>query len=299
MQVVDFRVIVITYNRAESVMKLLRTLDTVEMDGDSARLEIWLDRNREGRVDNATLKAVSNFKWKRGPTRVHVQKRHVGILGQWIDTWAPRDHSRTSREIGVIIEDDNSMSPYIWRWLKAVHRHYANNPEFLGAVLTSDQLNTANYVPLIAPKNDTVFFYKCPGTWGMSATAYHWHSFQTWYHRIQKERPDFHPYVDATPTITGWYKSFEKSGTHSSMWEMWLVYYAYAERVFTVFNNLPRYNGDRKSCLSLNRREVGLHVGSKGQENLCTLLDHWKDEYVVFPSKTTKLDWDAKVIAMY
>ena len=49
-ETVDFRVVVITYNRAVSVMKLLRSLDTVHVDGDSARLEIWVDRDRQGQI---------------------------------------------------------------------------------------------------------------------------------------------------------------------------------------------------------------------------------------------------------
>ena len=47
-ETVDLRVVVITYNLAVSVMKLLRSLDTVHTDGDSARLEIWIDRDRQG-----------------------------------------------------------------------------------------------------------------------------------------------------------------------------------------------------------------------------------------------------------
>ena len=70
---VDFRVIVITFNRADSLSKLLRSLDTLELDGDRAALEIWIDRHRKYGVDQRTLEVASAFKWKGGPTRVHVQ----------------------------------------------------------------------------------------------------------------------------------------------------------------------------------------------------------------------------------
>ena len=71
--VVDFRVIVITFNRAISLSKLLRSLNTLLLDGDSAALEIWIDRNRKNNVDQRTLEVASAFSWKIGPTRVHVQ----------------------------------------------------------------------------------------------------------------------------------------------------------------------------------------------------------------------------------
>jgi len=77
---VDFRVIVITFNRADSLSKLLRSLDTLVLDGDRAALEIWIDRHRTKGVDQRTLEVASAFKWKGGPTRVHVQVALVMFL---------------------------------------------------------------------------------------------------------------------------------------------------------------------------------------------------------------------------
>jgi len=70
---VELRVIVITFNRSDSLLKLLRSLDTLVLDGDRAALEIWIDRHRKNGVDQRTLEVASAFKWKGGPTRVHVQ----------------------------------------------------------------------------------------------------------------------------------------------------------------------------------------------------------------------------------
>jgi len=72
--VVDLRVIVIAFNRADSLTKLLRSLDTLLLDGHRAALEIWIDRDREKNcVDQRTLEVASAFNWRGGPTRVHVQ----------------------------------------------------------------------------------------------------------------------------------------------------------------------------------------------------------------------------------
>jgi len=70
---VDLRVIVITFNRPGSLLKLLRSLDTLVLDGDRAALEIWIDRSRKNVVDGRTLEVASEFKWKGGQTRIHVQ----------------------------------------------------------------------------------------------------------------------------------------------------------------------------------------------------------------------------------
>ena len=54
-ELVDFRVIVIAYDRNKSLRKLLESLDALELDGDSARLEIWLDRGWNGAVHRPTF----------------------------------------------------------------------------------------------------------------------------------------------------------------------------------------------------------------------------------------------------
>jgi hypothetical protein len=150
---VDFRIIVITYNRAVSLLKLLRSLDDLELDGDRAALEIWIDVNDKGQSHDETVKAARSFQWKKGPTRVHIQTSHAGIMGQWIDTWRPRPESK---ELGIILEDDISVSPMAYRWLKAVHKAMANRTDFVGASLTSDQMSVHSSNPkgpLAAPKN--------------------------------------------------------------------------------------------------------------------------------------------------
>lgn len=294
---VDFRIIVITYNRDESLMKLLRTIDELELDGDTAALEIWIDVNKAGGFHNKTVSAAKSFKWKKGPTRVHIQTSHAGIYGQWIDTWRPRDP--TSKERVLILEDDISISKYAYRWIKAVHGSYGSHPDFAGSSLTSDEQKShdGKYRVLYRPKNETVFMYKCLGTWGFSPRTSMWADFQDWYHEHIVKK-DFHPYV---PNIapTQWYKGFEASGNADSMWEQWFVYYAYKEKLFTVYNNLKNVNGDDKSCLCINRREVGLHVNSKGREDYCSLLDRWKDDFVSFPKRIAKLDWSGDVIDKY
>jgi len=70
---VDFRVIVLTLNRTQSLSLLLRSVDTLILDGNRAALEIWIDRDRHNNVDQQTLQVATEFSWKAGPTRVHVQ----------------------------------------------------------------------------------------------------------------------------------------------------------------------------------------------------------------------------------
>ena len=100
-------------------------------------------------------------------------------MGQWIDTWRPRDNS--DAELGLILEDDLSVSPFAYRWLRAVNRAYRNRTDFVGSSLQSDEvrvLSTSPKSPIAGPKNDTALMYKCLGTWGFAPRPLHWRRFQ-------------------------------------------------------------------------------------------------------------------------
>ena len=130
--VVDLRIIVITFNRSESLRQLLESLEDVEMDGDTAALEIWIDRSSTtGEVDARTVDRARRFRWRRGRKRVHIQRRHVGICGQWIDTWRP-PASRDDREMALILKDDLSISPYVYRWWKAAMNRFYGDDRLAG-----------------------------------------------------------------------------------------------------------------------------------------------------------------------
>jgi len=73
---------------------------------------------------------------------------------------------------------------------------------------------------------------------------------------------------------------------------IWFAYYMQIDQLYAVYSNLNVYTGGKKDCLCINRREKGLHYHVKGRENLCRLMTVWKDEYVVFPNTTFRLDWD-------
>jgi len=178
---VDLRIIVITFNRPESLLTLLNCLNSLELDNQSAAIEIWIDRSRKNRnVHQETVTAASQFQWSKGPTRVHVHKTHVGLYGQWINTWRPADNS--DEELAMFLEDDLTVSKYAYRWARAVFRAYGKRTDFAGASLVGYQMQYLSVKPqrnrLAGPKNHTVFMHKCFGWWGFVPNPMHWRQFQ-------------------------------------------------------------------------------------------------------------------------
>ena len=280
-----------TYNRAESLLKVLNSLDKLELDGATASLEIWIDKPKDKDVVHApTLKTARDFVWSRGQKRVHVQQRHVGIYGQWIDTWQPRGN-----ELSLILEDDISVSPFAWRWIKAVHNNFGNRSDILGYTLQSEGVTTAVGGKAInAPKEAKVFMNRQMGSWGFAPHPKVWAEFQEWYHEVRKDK-NFKPYVGGGVVFDSWYKNFEKKGTQDSMWTIWFIKYTNERDMYGINNNLVSYTGDKNTQLAVHRREAGLHFQGKGLNNEGKLLTTWKEEYVQFGKTIPKYEFNGKM----
>ena len=285
---VDLRLIVLTYKRSESLRRLLSSLNDLVVDGDSVSLHIWIDRSQDGSLDAATAAVAAGFPWTLGPYRVHIQRQHVGIYGQWIDTWRPR---AASREMALILEDDISVSPYAYRWLKAARRFYGHRPDVMGYTLQSDNVNrAAGGGPLQESSKKTAFMYRLLGSWGFAPRPDVWRDFQDWFHRVREDSA-FKPYVPDL-TMTKWYKAFELKRTADSMWTMWFIHFTDSRKLFCVYNNLNAFLRNGNRSLAVNRKEPGLHYSGKAVNNTRELLRSWDPAYTVFPKATTMFAFD-------
>ena len=292
---VDFRIIVMTYRRPASLLLLLESLDRLEMDGDTAILEIWIDRDKvTDAADCETLEVAALFNWTRGVRRVHVHQQHVGIYGQWIDTWRPRTDGN---ELALLLEDDMTVSPYVYRWIKAAHRQYGSRTDVAGYTLQSEEVSKATGTginhKLTGPEGDSTYLFKRIGTWGFAPNPQHWVAFQDWYHLASLD-DTFRPYVPNAPIITKWYKEQEKQGRQDHMWSMWHVYYTDTNNIFTLYNNLEMSVTEENILLAENRRESGLHFSGAWFPSFRSskILEKWSEQYTKFPNNPVMFDWN-------
>lgn len=251
-----FEVIVLTYNRAKSLRRCLESIEHAFYDNHVIRLSIWIDRSLKGsRVNKDVLNIAINCTWSHGIKIVHVWDKHVGLYGQWLDTFNPMlDNHRA-----VIIEDDLELSPHYYTWLKGASESYSKRPDIFGYTLQKGTLRAdqrSNKLKLSIPETEKVFLYLLVGSWGYSPEPKAWRRFRKWFHNSICN-PSFKPYVDGLIT-TAWYKSQEKKKT---MWTMWHIWFANKYKLYTVYANL---NDNRTLAASWN--EIGLHF-SKSMPN--------------------------------
>lgn len=325
----DLRIIVLTFNRPTSLLEILHSLTSLEVDGDSVLLEIWIDKSKDGELDAKTFNYARSFRWKQGPVHVYVQDKHEGIIGQWIYSWRPKLKANTNYskfpgrdspgsddyEIGLILEDDLTVSPYAYRWLKAARHHFRKTSNLAGITLQSEGLIVAENGRPFDPDPRVTgpsFLYKLVGSWGFAPNPENWVKFQEWF---RNNKGEVQPYV-ANILMTRWYKNFEKRHVSDTMWTMWFIYFCHLNNFNTVYSNLvrndqfysqpstfrPNQTTTRierpakrsRACLVLNRREPGLHFSTKVKLNQSCINWSWRAEFVAFKKNQTVFDFRGK-----
>ena len=81
---VDLRIIILTFNRAHSVMRLLASINDAFLENDTVLIEIWIDRMQNGSFSKEIVDFASKFNFTQGVCSIIVQPTHVGITGQWL-----------------------------------------------------------------------------------------------------------------------------------------------------------------------------------------------------------------------
>ncbi|KAL3884476.1 hypothetical protein ACJMK2_024615 [Sinanodonta woodiana] len=280
---VDLSMIVIVYNRAASLQRLLQSLNNAHFYGDNIALHVWIDRSQNGTIDSSTYTVARDFTFKHGQYYVHNQTCHVGIYGQWIGTWYPRN---SSSEIAVILEDDLTVSPYFYKWLKVVHNKFDNRPDINGyslqGISIKHSIHHGGY--LNVNKTHKAFLYPILGTWGFSPNNRNWRAFSDWYMMVRGD-PSFQPYVEGIhPSV--WYRQQLAKGRHDRMWSMWFIYYAWMHKEYTMYSNFKDHQG-----LTINWKEPGLHYSkSDDVTKPDPLLLDWKSEYEDLPDNPVIVD---------
>ena len=307
----DLRILVLTYKRHESLTQVLNSLQDLVLDGDKAVVEIWIDRDVNGTVDEMTYRTARGFRWRHGPVRVHVHGRHVGVYGQWINTWRPRGNDARRRplsdaarpasgpehgELVIYLEDDTDISPYGYRWLRALHGFYSHRADVSGYTLQDENAvisrGPGTNTELPRPAHDPVFLYRIPGSWGLAPHPDRWREFQDWFHRLQAA-PDFKPYVPKASMHTEWFKIFERQHRADSMWTMWFIRFCDDNDLFTVYSNLPTYTNRTDVSLVSNRKEAGMHYTRRPQEaSVPSLMRDWDSAFVSFSYSVRTFDYD-------
>lgn len=168
-------IVIVAYNRADSLQRLLQSLLFARGISD-ARLVISIDNQEPHNLDVKAL--AESFDWPYGEKEVRYQKEHLGLKKHILQC------GDLSQEFGsvIVLEDDLFVSPYFYSYAISAQKFYGDDEQIGGISLYNQPRQEAEELPFtpIADASD-VYFLQLPSSLGQLWTRDQWTRFRTWF----------------------------------------------------------------------------------------------------------------------
>lgn len=167
-------VVVMAYNRPDSLQRLLASLRTAEHP-DGVPLIISIDR---GDDNNDVVAQADQFDWCHGDKQVIFHEQHLGLVEHFFFC------GRLTREYGAIIllEDDLYVSPPYYHFAMQAIDTYTDDARIAGIALNALWFNGYTHYPFTPLRDESdVFFLQVPWYQGQAYTRAQWDAFDTWH----------------------------------------------------------------------------------------------------------------------
>jgi hypothetical protein len=170
-------IVVVTYNRQNSLMRLLGSLSKARYP-EGVPLVISIDGgdHREKEI----VKIAEKFRWPHGKKEVICHEKNMGLRRHILCCG-----DLTQRYDSVIVlEDDTYVSPVFYLYAMQTVRFYGPRPEIGGISLYAPRLNPTTHL-IFEPLSDgaDVYFIQWASSWGQIWTYRQWLEFRQWYAR--------------------------------------------------------------------------------------------------------------------
>lgn len=170
-------IIVIAYNREDSLNRLLKSLSKADYPYDSGKPDIPLIISID-KSDNPKVAGVANdFVWRYGEKRVVCHetrlglKNHVLKCGNYIDEF----------ERIIVLEDDLYVSKGFYKYASCVLEFVSGDEKVAGVSLYNHLLNVHVREPFEAVNDGFDNYYmQFAQSWGQAYTKEQWHGFLNW-----------------------------------------------------------------------------------------------------------------------
>lgn len=233
-------IVVIAYNRPESLKRLLNSLAVAHLPEDT---KVHLVVSIDGGGDAKTIEVAKKFSWSYGDKEVVVHTKNLGL----------REHvlrcGDISQEYGsvILLEDDLVVSPTFYSFSCKALSYYVADSRIAGISLYSQRLNeTAQCV--FEPVNNgfSIFMSRMPSSWGQAFTASQWRLFRDWLgnRNALSGSPEIPKNIRQWPESSSWKKYFCDYMVCSKRWFVY-PYVSYT----TNFGEVGRHHA-RKSTIT-------------------------------------------------
>lgn len=194
---------IISYNRSESVRRVLSSIDKGFYLNDSVDLIISIDYSGSDAVE----KVASEFKWEHGEKKIISHNHNLGL----------RQHVLKCGELTrnydglIVLEDDVFVAPSFYLFAKACVLKYNRDDKIAGISLYSFAVNYHNMLPFIPLHSDSdIYLMQNAQSWGQVWMPRQWSHFMEWY---AVNNDDFPEMPHLPKSICSWKKSWLKYHT--------------------------------------------------------------------------------------
>lgn len=196
-------IIVVGYNRADAVSRVLQSLNRAQYDYTDIRLVISIDHSGNEEV----VRTAENFSWEHGEKLVIYHPERLGLRKHIISC------GDLSRKYGavMILEDDLYVSPDFYNYAMKALETYGGLSVIAGISLnTKRELLESSYPFMPLHRGDDIYFQQFATSWGQVWNERMWNGFREWYdcHPVLPYHKDVLPEVLGYPD-TSWAKFYQ------------------------------------------------------------------------------------------
>ena len=169
-----YAIIVIGYNRVDSILRLLNSLQNADYGGDNISLIISIDNSGSDEVSDA----ATEFIWKHGEKKIRTFSERQGLRKHILSC---ADYLEEYEAI-FVFEDDVIVSPAFYHFGKASIEKYGDNDNIAGISLYALQWNpNANFPFSPLPSEHDTYFAQYAQSWGQIWLKKGFEDFKKWY----------------------------------------------------------------------------------------------------------------------
>jgi len=214
----NFAVVVVTFNRAHSLKRLLESLKNAVCD---EQVNLTLVISIDGGGSSEVIDIANECQWYCGEKVVIQHGKNIGLRSHII-----KCGDLTNKYGAVLIlEDDLYVSPHYYNFTSKMVSYYKDSVQVAGVSLYSYRYNEYAKMPFLPVKSKhDVYFMQVASSWGQLWTKHQWLRFKKWYNE-NKNRGVV--YSDHLPLDvikwpeTSWKKYFQKYMVEE---DLYLVY---------------------------------------------------------------------------
>jgi glycosyltransferase involved in cell wall biosynthesis len=169
----NIAIIVIAYNRPDSIGRLLKSLDSANYSDEQPTLILSIDNCG----DRSVLDVAEAFDWKHGDKQVRFHEERLGLRRHVLSC----GDLSSDYDAVIVLEDDLYVSEDFYRYTRAAIGNYNGVAECAGVSLYNHQINVHNMLPFdpISDGSD-VYYLQMASSWGVAWDSAQWQCFRQW-----------------------------------------------------------------------------------------------------------------------